>query len=426
MNRSSTLGPIPLLERIVALDVLRGLALLGILLMNIQSFAMITAAYLNPTAYGNLEGVNLWVWSICHLFADQKFLSIFSLLFGAGILLLTQRAESEGRRAGWLHFRRMFWLLLFGLCHAYLVWHSDILVSYAVCAVVVYFFRKIRPFWLMVWGLLAVGVPSLIFLAAGGSITYWPPQTLAEMRADWCPTVQQVSSELGAYRGEWSGQMAHRLTTAIEFQTFIFLIWTGWRAGGLMLIGMAFLKWGILTAQRSTRFYTVLAVAGCTLGFPLIGLGVMRNFAANWSLNYSMFLGSQYNYWGSLLVAVAYVAMIMLIVRSGLLPWLQRGLAAVGRTALTNYLGQSLLCTLIFYGHGLGLFGQVERYQQLVIVIGIWAIEIAASILWLRRFQYGPMEWLWRSLTYLRLQPMLRSTDSTPTPDKKAPVSLVE
>ncbi len=381
--------------------------------MNIQSFAMIYAAYLNPAANGDLKGVNNWVWIASHVLADQKFITIFSMLFGAGILLMSQRLESRGGPAGWLHFRRTLWLLVLGLGHAYLVWHSDILVTYAICAVVVYFFRRTNPVSLTVCGLLAVAVPSLLFLAAAKSMAFWPPEAVAGIGADWCPSAERAAWEIEVYRGSWLGQMTHRVPTAIKFQTFVFAIWTGWRAGGLMLLGMACMKWGIFTAQRPARFYFAL-MAGCAaLGFPLIAWGVERNIAEDWAVTYSMFTGSQFNYWGSLFVAFAYVATIMLFVQSGFLPWLQQALAAVGRTALTNYLGQSLLATFIFYGHGLGLFGKVERWQQLLIVFGIWIVEVAASVLWLRRFQFGPIEWLWRSLTYWRLPPM-RATPVDP------------
>jgi uncharacterized protein len=198
--------------------------------------------------------------------------------------------------------------------------------------------------------------------------------------------------------------MARRAPTAFEFQTLTFLFWGGWRAGGLMLLGMALHKWGILTAQRPARIYIRLAIIGCVVGFPLILDGVRRNFAAEWAFEFSLFIGFQFNYWGSLFVSMAYLSAVMLVVQSGILARARRTLAAVGRTALTNYLGQSLVATFIFYGHGLGLFGSVSRVQQVLIVVGIWAVQCVASVLWLRHFRYGPAEWLWRSLTYMQFQ----------------------
>jgi hypothetical protein len=142
---ASSLRPVDDSERIVPVDVLRGVALLGILLMNIQSFSMIGAAYVNPTAYGDLHGANWWVWLLCHILADQKFMTIFSMLFGAGILLMTQHVEARGLRSTRLHYRRMGWLILFGLLHGFLLWDGDILYDYGVGGLIVYLLRKMAP-----------------------------------------------------------------------------------------------------------------------------------------------------------------------------------------------------------------------------------------------------------------------------------------
>jgi uncharacterized protein len=292
------------------------------------------------------------------------------------------------------------------VAHAYLVWPSDILVAYALCGLVVYLFRRVSPVWLTVWGLAAVSVPSLIYLAAGATMPTWPPELTEGIRSDWAPLPSQMTSELEAYRGGWLAQMQHRAPTALVMQTLVFAIWTGWRAAGLMLIGMALLKWRILSAERTAKTYAIMLVVGSALGLPLIVTGLLRNFAEGWAMTYSMFIGWQFNYWGSVFVAFAYVAAVMLLVKSG---WMQRAshaLAAVGKTALTNYLGQSLLCTMVFYGHGLGLFGKVERWQQLLVVLAAWTLQVILSVAWLRHFRFGPMEWLWRSLTYLRWQPL--------------------
>lgn len=399
--------PTALPERIVALDAMRGFAILGILLMNIQGFSMIDAAYMNPTAYGDFEGVNRWVWILSHVLADQKFMALFSVLFGAGVLLFTERAEALGRPSAGLHYRRMFWLFLIGMFHAYTLWYGDVLVAYALCGVVIFLLRKVRPGLLILWGCLALLIPSILFTLVGLSLPFWPPESIAEINVSWAPSPETIAEELEMYRGSWLGQLQHRAIQSFFIQTAGFLVYIGWRSGGLMLIGMALVKWGILTGRKSTAFYLLVTIAGFATGLPLIIMGVLRNFAAGWPLS-SMFLGFQLNYWGSLFVAMAYLCGMMLLVRSGALSRIVHGLAAVGRTAFTNYLLQSLICSWIFYGHGLGLFGRVERWQQLVLVLCIWMVEIIFSILWLRRFQYGPLEWLWRSLTYLRFQPLKR------------------
>ena len=189
-----------------------------------------------------------------------------------------------------------------------------------------------------------------------------------------------------------------------------------------MLIGMALLKSGVLTAERSRRFYVVMAIAGLTLGLPIVASGIMFNFANNWSVERSMFVGYQFNYWGSVSVGLGYMAIIMLMVKSGVLRWLQKGLSAMGRMALTNYLSQTLICTTLFYGHGFGLFGSVQRWQQFLIALTILAAQMILSVLWLRSFRFGPMEWLWRSMTYRHWQPFKRQhlpTDTSQPDDRK-------
>jgi uncharacterized protein len=198
--------------------------------------------------------------------------------------------------------------------------------------------------------------------------------------------------------------MAHRVPSSLVFQTLIFFIWTGWRAGGLMLIGMALFKWGVLTAERSNRFYIRMLSVSLPIGWAIVIVGIVQNFAHNWSQEYSMFLGWQFNYWGSILVSLGYIALVMLISLHFQKNRLVQSLSAVGRTALSNYLLQTVICTFLFYGHGLGLFGQVERRYQILLIFAIWTFQLIISPIWLRYFRFGPFEWLWRSLTYMKLQ----------------------
>jgi uncharacterized protein len=392
----------------MALDALRGFAVLGILIMNIQSYSMIQAAYINPTAYGDLTGINRWVSVLSHLFADGKFMAIFSILFGAGVVLMTSRVEAKGRGSASLHYRRTFWLIVIGMIHAYLLWYGDILTAYGVCALLIFLFRKVSPKWLLVIGLISVSVSSLIYLFFGVSLPYWPAEGYQNVLQAWKPTAEIVSQEISSYQGSWLEQMTPRAPAALMFQTFLFAIWVGWRAGGLMLVGMALFKWGLLTAQRSKRFYSTLAGIGFGLGLPLVIYGMARNYQASWSFDYSMFIGNQFNYWGSILIALGYIGVIMLICKSTYLRRISARFAAVGRMALTNYLMQTIICTTIFYGHGLGLFGQIERSGQILIVFGVWVFQLWASPIWLRYFRFGPAEWIWRFLTYSRLQPVRR------------------
>ncbi|MBN1991695.1 MAG: DUF418 domain-containing protein [Anaerolineae bacterium] len=406
MSQTQITQPTRPSERIMALDALRGFAILGILIMNIQSFAMPEAAYLNPAAYGNLTGLNKWVWILSHTLAEQKFMTIFAALFGAGIVLFTARLESKERRPLPWHYRRTFWLLVIGLLHAYLLWYGDVLVSYALCALVVVLCRKWSAPVLLILGLAVVAVGSLLYLFFGFSLAYMPPEAYAGMQLSWQPPPEMISHELAVYQSGWLTQMTLRIPSSLTFQTLVFLIFNMWRAGGLMLVGMALFKWGVLTAARSTRFYGLLLLVGFGLGLPPVIYGVGQNFAVNWSMDYARFFGSQFNYWGSLPVSLGYVSLVMLLCKWPNLTPLTGVLGAVGRMALTNYLLQTIICTTIFYGHGLGLFGRVERSGQILLVLGVWTFQLIISPLWLRYYHFGPAEWLWRSLTYWQLQPI--------------------
>ena len=395
-------------QRIESLDVLRGFAILGILVVNIQSFAMPAAAYLNPTAYGDMNGINKWVWLCTHILADQKFMTIFSILFGAGIVLMTQKAEARTGSSRGLHYRRTFWLLIIGLIHAHLIWHGDILVPYALCAFIIYALRKKPPRMLLVIGMLAIAVHTLLYVGIGSTIQHWPPESYAAAKVSWLPSELTISEEIEAVTGNLSQQLAHNSQSAFFLETAVFLFLFLWRAGGLMLVGMALYKWGILSASRSSIFYARSMFIGWLIGFPIVVLGVQANSEAEWSLAYSMYFGSQFNYWGSLLISLGYICGVMLFVQSAIFPWLRSRLAAVGQMALSNYIMQSVFCVFIFWGTGLGLFGSVERRNQILIVFAIWLLQLLWSKPWLQRFQFGPLEWIWRSFSYQEWQPWKR------------------
>jgi uncharacterized protein len=403
----SSVSPVGRNSRIGSLDILRGFAVLGILVMNIQSFSMPGAAYINPASYGNLEGVNRWVWILSHVFASGKFINIFSMLFGAGIVIFTGKAESKGYPGALLHFRRMMWLLVLGMMHAYLLWEGDILVSYALCGMLVYFLRDLSPIRLIRLAILFFLVPPVLDIIFGITLPFWPEEQVAGVWESWQPDQTVILSEIRSMRGGWFEQMEYRVPASLFLQTSYFLTETFWHVTALILAGMALFKWNVFSAEKSSLFYRRLMLTGLVTGFGLSVSGVIFNFMNNWRLGYSMFFGPQFNYLGAAAVALGYTGMIMLLVRSGI--WKRVGtlLASVGRMAFTNYILQSLICTLIFYGHGLGLFGSMERQFQVLVVAGIWSFQLFLSWVWLRYFRFGPLEWLWRSLTYRRFQPFL-------------------
>ncbi len=401
-------APISTAQRMVSLDVLRGFALLGILTMNIGLFSMPAATYFAPTVYSSLAGSNGWVWGITHVLADMKFMAIFSMLFGAGIVLMSQRFESRGLSAKGLHYRRMAWLALFGILHAHLLWHGDILFWYGVCGMVVYLFRNLSPKWLIVWGLIGISVTSAIMIGSGLSAAYWPSEMLEYVIADLKPSAGAIANEVAFYQSGWLDQMQKRVPKALELETATLITWAFWRISGLMLLGMAFFKLGVLSGARSKVFYATSVCLALAVGIPVILYGIHYNFAIDWEAPQFFFIGTQFNYWASVLVSIGWLSLVMLLCQSDSLRLLKDALAAVGRTAFSNYILQTIICTTIFYGHGLGLFGLISRTGQATIVIVIWAFQIALSTLWLRRYRYGPLEWLWRSLSYWQRQPFRR------------------
>src|SRR5215831_1743362 len=266
--------PVPERERIFTLDVLRGFALLGILPMNIQDFCMPGAAYFNPTAYGDLHGANYGVWLLSHVLADEKFMAIFSMLFGAGILLMTGRIEDAGRPSAALHYRRMGWMVLFGMLHAYLLWSGDILYSYGVCGLLVFLFRKCRPRTLLIVGLLSLAVTPALMLLLGWSMPSWPPEQVQSLREGlWMPTPAMIAQELATFRGSWLAQMSERVSGSLLMQTVYFLVWTFWRTFGLMLIGMAMFKLGVLSGKRPAQLYRAMIAVAAAVGVPVILYG---------------------------------------------------------------------------------------------------------------------------------------------------------
>lgn len=401
-------APTPAAERIGSLDVLRGFAVLGILTMNIGSFSMPSAAYQNPRVWGDLTGLNGGVWRLTHILGDLKFMAIFSMLFGAGMVLMAERQAARGGSAWGLHLSRMGWLLVFGLVHAYAFWYGDILVWYAVTGTLLFGFRRLRPRTLIALALLLWVLGSGILAAAGLSVPSWPEGDRVELVADLDPPPEALQAEVAIYRGGWLQQMEKRVPESLGMQTGVYGFWAFWRVGGLMLLGMALFKLGVFSAKASKTTYGLMVAAGLVVGVPLIVLGISRNVATDWAAPEFFFLGSLYNYWGSLPVALGWVGAVMLMCSTGALPAVTRRLAAVGRMAFTNYIAQTVICTTIFYGHGLGLFGSVDRVGQAGIVLAVWAVLLAASPWWLKRFHAGPLEWLWRSLVYRRAQPFKR------------------
>jgi uncharacterized protein len=394
-------SPIGKPDRIGSLDALRGVALLGILLVNIFSFAQ--PHYSSPYAYGDLHGANFAVWLFSHTFAYLKFLSIFSMLFGAGMYLFTSRIENTGRPSGWLHYRRMMVLIIFGLLHAYFLWFGDILVHYGICGLLLYPLRKWPPRRLI---LIGTGILLIPILAGVFFISTMSPNDFREFEKDLHPTPTAVAADLATFRGGWVGQLSTRANEAFEFETTVFGWEYFWRELGLMLIGMALFKLGVFSASLPNVAYLRMIGAAILVGIPLTLYGVYGNYKVGWQSMPMYFRGEFLDYVASLFLAFGWVGAVMIACKSPLITKFLGPLKAVGRAAFSNYILQTLICTTLFYGHGFGLYGHISRVGQFGLVLVIWAVQLIVSSLWFQFFRMGPLESLWRSLTYWKPQPL--------------------
>jgi uncharacterized protein len=224
----------------------------------------------------------------------------------------------------------------------------------------------------------------------------------------------EFTKEVNVYQGDYAGIVRHNAGNLLGMHTLGFLIALVWMVGGRMLLGMGLMKLGVFAAVRSRRFYVWMAILGYGLGLPLVGFDTYALIHSHFQFSQGLRSAYLFNYFGQILVALGHVGVVMLICKAGVLRWLTARLAAVGRMALTNYLMQSVLCTTLFYGYGFGLYGEMSRSALALVVLAIWILQLAYSPIWLRFFLFGPAEWLWRSLTYWRLQPILRARASAP------------
>ncbi|WP_165221648.1 DUF418 domain-containing protein [Aquisphaera insulae] len=427
-------APVTPEERFASVDTLRGFALLGILAMNIVLFGWPGAAYGNPLKGGGFTGTDRFIWLFNHLVFEDKMMTLFSMLFGAGLVLMGERAEARGASIRGVYYRRVLWLLAIGLVHAYLIWEGDILVLYAECGLFLYLFRRLSAKALITIGLIfsLILIPIVLGfglairsleritarvdaqVAAGETPTKWDRKLrdlwAEKLQKELNPNPAQEAKDwdeaMAAHRGRYLDVVKQRAPELFIGQTIGFVLGGFFFAMSRMLLGMGLMKLGVFSAERSRPFYAWLAALGYGIGLPLMVVDARELIRHAFRPEYMWNGGAFYNLFGSLVVALGHVGLIMLLVQSGTLSWLTGRLAAVGRMALSNYLTHSIVCSTLFYGYGLGLFGQVNRTGLAAIVLVIWVVQLLISPIWLKHFRFGPAEWLWRSLTYGKMQPM--------------------
>jgi uncharacterized protein len=428
-------GPIRSDERIPALDAVRGFALLGILSMNICSFGLPNAAYANPAPAGGATGWNLVTWWILGVLADGKMRAIFSLTFGAGVYLLIDRLSKKGAAADAadIHYRRMLWLMLFGMMHAYLIWDGDILFYYAVLGLFLYPLRKLSPRALAI----TAGF-VLIAMSAGAAFLHqhWidEQREYVQIRADekagvkltpaqrdtkqdWeeivarqAPSADDLKTEIDAHRGGYFKLLVFRAKEVYRLHSAP-LYWPDpwFDMLMMMLIGIAMIKTGVLTGAYSRKFYVWMALVSFAIGLPADTWAMWYITTHQFSIDAFSLALSEYEF--GRFTAFGYIALIILALKSGILRGATKTLACVGQMAFTNYILTSLICTTLFEGYGFGLFGKLQRHQLYGVVLLVWLVILIVSPFWLRRFRFGPLEWVWRSLTYWKRQPFRLGQD---------------
>lgn len=404
--------------RIQTLDIVRGIAVMGILAMNIIAFAMPQPAYQNPAAYGGSEGLDLAVWWFNFVLVDGKMRGLFSLLFGASLLLVIERAAAKGESPASVHYRRMAWLFVFGLLHFFFIWWGDILYQYALIGSIAFLFRGKTVKSLVKWAVgflivqaLLMGLLSLSYLTIGAQVA--APGASPELVAQWGEMTKgfgplppaALAEDLSTYGGDYAGIFAHR---AGEFRFMIFgFFFFALETLAYMLIGMAALKSGFLTGAWEKRRYLRWMVVGYAISVPLYML--LAFWLAGSNFNIATVAAANMGATVPIrpVMIIAHAALIILLTRQG--GALVDRIAAAGRAAFTNYLGTSIIVSSLFYGYGGGLYGELSRAECYLVVIGMWAVMLLWSKPWLDRYRYGPFEWLWRSLARWQRQPMRKA-----------------
>jgi uncharacterized protein len=366
--------------------------------------------------------------------------ALFGMIFGAGVLLFVKKKEQNGRSVTGLFYRRMFWLVLFGLIHAHLIlWIGDILYLYGFCGMLVYLFRKVNPKYLV------LGVPLVAIVDFGAGTVFYQYVRNARIAYVDARTAQSHGQALTAAQTQamerWRGlektlvpnredakentrkMKSNYPTVAGHLRPLAFMLETIampitiWDSLALMLLGLALYRWGFLSGKWAAHDYWKVLAIGYGIGLPLVCYSFYDDYVTKPNLEASLihmkavpieWVNLIYPFQRILLV-MAHVSAIILLYRSGYAQSLFRRLEAVGQMAFTNYIMHSVICTLVFFGYGLNYFGEMEFYQIYFVVLAIWILQLIVSPLWLEYFYFGPLEWVWRSLTYWRFQPFRRA-----------------
>ncbi len=449
-----TMGGAPLEEnsRIRILDTVRGIAVLGILLMNIPYFSMPYQTE-NLTVRDEFSGANYYTWWVINFGFEGTMRGLFTLLFGAGAILLLSRLENRKSAisAADFYYRRLIWLLLFGLFNAFvLLWPGDILYHYAICGLFLFPFRKLKAKHLFTFAMALMcitifkgtlrlndardlrvnGEKALALEAKKEKLTPKQEEAKAKFegflkRRDTASMRKAAAEEAAKMKqGNYFAVWSHLKTINQKIESTKFYHSMFWDIMTFLFLGMALFKWKVITGERSKKFYLLLLLGGYAIGFT-INYFLLRTMI-NVRFDFTRAADILYIDWYQIkrvAITLGHIGLIMTLYKFNVVNWLLNLMSKVGQMAFTNYLSQSLICSLIFYGYGFNLFNTLERYEIYYVVGAVWLFQIIFSNIWMRYFQFGPLEWAWRSLTYWKRQPMKRVL--IPAIKKTSPETLV-
>ncbi|MCE3281678.1 MAG: hypothetical protein K0Q66_415 [Chitinophagaceae bacterium] len=454
---ADTAGPVAPLEqsgRIRIIDTVRGIALLGILMMNIPYFGMPHQDVFDLRVRDEFSGVNYYTWWTVNGMFEGTMRALFSMLFGAGCILILQNLEKKqaGLYAADIYYRRLIWLILFGMVNAFIFnWPGDILFNYGLCGLFLFPFRNMKAKGLLIMSIVILAISTVLTsvpMYMANNVRKEGEKALAleaskaklteeqvKAKESWegmkkRTDINEVRTASARTKKEMQSGYLDVLTTLapinIKFESIKLYKNYFWDAIAFFFVGMFFFRRRILTGERSLKFYWVMLVVGYGAGLLMnyFFLRTALRIGFDFTLLADEMLVNPYQL-RRLLVTMGHLSLIMLLYKYRVVPWLMGALSKVGQMAFSNYLMQSIICTLIFYGYGLRWFGEFERYQLYIVMAGIWLFQIAFSNLWLQYFRFGPFEWLWRSLTYWKKQPMKRSRGREAIPPGTEPAPVV-
>jgi len=400
--------------------------------MNINGFGLYEA-YNDPTVSGGFEGLNKYTWIMTNMFFEGTMRALFSLLFGVGMFIFLDRLEKKGAgiKAADIFFRRLIWLLILGIIHGYLfLWPGEILFDYAIMGFLVYSFRHLQPKKLFLFAafLITIGtiwnymdyrhsasltedVKKIEALEASNSPI---PKELKGSQEEWKKYLDKRDPETAKeFIEEHNKGYFHVLGLLapinMDFEMYMFYRYNTWDVLSMMLIGIALFKLGVLNGTKPAKTYWGMVLFGYGVGLSVNYLE-LKNILDQ-SFSYISFAESSVSYdLGRVAVAIGHVGLILLFAKGNFLHGLNRRIAAVGQMALTNYFMHSLICMFLFTGMGFSLFGKLERYELLYVVVGTWILQLIISPIWLKYYYYGPLEWLWRNLSYQKKYPFRKES----------------